>query len=58
MGEIRKSGNVLRELVEAKRLPRSFIKQEDVIGLVSDKTESIEIVKMHELGVIHDLISL
>ena len=58
MREFRIGENVVREFMEAIRLPRSFIKEKDVIGLVSDKIERIKIVKVHELGVIHDLISL
>lgn len=58
MREFRIGENVVREFMEAIRLPRSLIEEKDVIGLVSDKIERIKIVKVHELGVIHDLISL
>lgn len=58
MREVGESDDLIWEFVEAERLPGSLIEQEDVVGLVSDKTEGVEVVEVHELGVIHDLISL
>lgn len=53
MGELGKSLNGFGQLMEGVGLSGSLFEEEDVTGLVADQAEGVEVVKVHELRVVH-----